>query len=217
MTEPIARRLRDLDPDAGVEGQLGQLIRKLEPAPQLSPEGRQVIRGALRATTHRVKRGFSLRRPMAMALTIAAVLFVGTGIVVAGMLALRQHRAAQSRSLDTASDLRHRPTPTAATERLSAPQQPNPMQTEPLAPSAASIPAHAIRSATRRQAEPESAASPIAQESRLLASALQKLRQQNDPEGALAVVHEYRARFPNGILRAEADLIERACVRPQPQ
>jgi hypothetical protein len=48
--------------------------------------------------------------------------------------------------------------------------------------------------------------SPLAQESRLLARALDQLRTARDYPGALATLNEYDARFPSGLLRSEATL-----------
>jgi len=48
--------------------------------------------------------------------------------------------------------------------------------------------------------------SPLAQESRLLARALDQLRGARDYAGALATLNEYDARFPAGLLRSEATL-----------
>ena len=49
-------------------------------------------------------------------------------------------------------------------------------------------------------------ASPLAQESKLLSEALRKLRQDDDPRGALALLDEHDARFATGTLAAEATL-----------
>jgi hypothetical protein len=54
--------------------------------------------------------------------------------------------------------------------------------------------------------EPTASVSPLAQESRLLARALDQLRTARDYPGALATLNEYDLRFPSGFLRSEAML-----------
>jgi len=69
---------------------------------------------------------------------------------------------------------------------------------EPAAPAAAPVPVE--------QPPPSLATSRLAEESRLLTLALRKLRQDNDPAGALATLDEHARRFGTvGALAAEAD------------
>jgi len=66
------------------------------------------------------------------------------------------------------------------------------------------VPAPAI--AVRPRARPAADPSRLAQETRLLAAALDQLRNRHDNAGALATLAEYDARFPKGLLRDEAAL-----------
>jgi hypothetical protein len=62
-------------------------------------------------------------------------------------------------------------------------------------------------------AAPPAAAAPappppgLGDEARLLRRALEELRQARDPRAALAALDEHRARFPAGVLRADADIL----------
>src|SRR5205814_3331980 len=47
----------------------------------------------------------------------------------------------------------------------------------------------------------------LGSEATLVRRALERLRQDRDPAGALAALDEHRARFPAGVLRPDADLL----------
>ena len=76
-------------------------------------------------------------------------------------------------------------------------------QAEPSAPEAPSYHAPPVT----REEETEAAPAPRS-EPRLLADALASLRAQGDAKGALALLAEYRRRFPRGTLRSEARVAE---------
>jgi hypothetical protein len=47
----------------------------------------------------------------------------------------------------------------------------------------------------------------LGEEAKLLRRAIERLRQERDPAGALLTLDEHRARFPRGLLRADAELV----------
>jgi TolA-binding protein len=73
-----------------------------------------------------------------------------------------------------------------------APRQVTPIAAAPATPSAVVAPA---------------ASRALGDEARLLRRALQNLRQGRNPTAALATLDEHRARFPAGLLSADADLV----------
>ena len=108
--------------------------------------------------------------------------------------------------------------PTPATALRSAPRghatvaalerrKPEPRETVPAVPPAP--PTLAPRAPTEPPRELAPAAPPLSalgQESRLLAIALQRLRNDHDPRAALALLDEHRARFADGPLALEANV-----------
>jgi hypothetical protein len=76
----------------------------------------------------------------------------------------------------------------------------------PLAPPLPAAPAPSVAAPAASAAHAIADTSPLAQESRLLATALDQLRIDRDYNGALTTLSEYDSRFPRGVLRSEAKL-----------
>jgi TolA-binding protein len=173
--------------------------------PELSLARRMAILEALRRQTggRWILRWQS--RALAAAVPVVVVLLVGAGVVLARVLAHRH--GAHAVSLPAVSvSFRE---PARAEPATSLLPTPTAEASEAPMPSASPASDRAKSGLTRRQAEVETdnGVSPIAQESQLLASALQKLRQEHDAQGALAVIRDYQVRFPNGALKTEAALV----------
>jgi hypothetical protein len=56
-------------------------------------------------------------------------------------------------------------------------------------------------------ATPAPSTAGLGDEARLLRRAIEELRQERDPRAALVALDEHRARFPGGVLRADADVL----------
>lgn len=94
--------------------------------------------------------------------------------------------------------------PPAPVELHASPRGNAPRARRPQAERAAPLP-ESERSSAPAPAQPESE-SDLAAETRLIGASVRSLRQDHDGRAALAHLDEYRARFPRGTLRPEAEL-----------
>lgn len=196
MTVPTTKRLRDLGDGAGPASRLGRLVRAIQAPPSLSREARARILRELR----RRDDGPSpwSRRWLTLAVGVAGLLLFAAGAkaLVAGAVARRPVRQIEHPSIRVAG-VRAVPRPSVVSRKLES-QLPAPVD---------QVPPPAVRAAAPAQPSVEEPVSPVGEESRMLARAIQKLRQEHDARGALVILDRYRARFPGGVLGAEAILV----------
>jgi TolA-binding protein len=190
-----------------IESRAAELLRVLQaPPPRLPPSARARIGARLdeRATRAAAPRGIHWPAVVAAAL----ILFAGGAVGAAWGLA--PARRWLVRWLDAPQSAVPTPAPArpAALEPVAAPAPAAALApiVEPLAQEIA-VPAarrgHAAHAAPAHAA-PAPSEDPVVAESRLLAGALQNLRQHRDPQAALGALDEYERRFPTGALAPEA-------------
>jgi hypothetical protein len=209
MSAPIETPTRLVDAAAGpTEARAAELLRKLQAPPaRLAPSARARIAAALDARTARAPAPRTLRWPAAV---VAALVLLFAGSIVGAAWGLVPARRWLGRWLVVES---LRPATAAAPARRAV-ERPAPLEApapepelEPVVESAAPAPeprhVHATHAA-RAHEVPAPSEDPVVAESRLLAGALQELRQRRDPQAALRALDEYERRFPAGALAPEA-------------
>jgi len=188
------------------EARAAELLRALQAPPaRLAPSARARIAAALDARSARAPASRALRWPAAVA--AALVLFAGGVVGAAWGLVPARRWLGQWLIVESVPPA----TVTAPARRAAVPAPaeapPAAPVIEPVVESAAAVPearrarpAHAARA----HEAPAPSEDPVVAESRLLAGALQELRQRRDPQAALRALDEYERRFPAGALAPEA-------------
>jgi hypothetical protein len=229
---PIRERWTAQTATDGDEAVAGALLRlAAEPCPlgegklaEIQARIRWSERVRARATAHPGRR---LLRQLAVA---TSFLLFGGAISASVFQVLRKAPASPPRDTEAAPAKpgRHssakaaRPRPAALAQMPEEPTQslPEPPTPATLPSSAVRLP-HSSRSIAFKEPRdlprtdptplapdpslaPPAGPSPLARESRLLASAISKLRQDGDPEGALGILDQHRAEFGEGALAPEA-------------
>lgn len=191
--DPMEKRWSQLPAEgASPEAKAARLVQNLPQPARLSAEALARIEAGIEARL--------APRPGHMPRWVKAVV---AGVVLAGAPALMVAVMRWTRPEAGVPPPAVAPAPVAAPPPAAAPPAPAPLEIALPAPGLAPAPS-AVRSArppAPAPAEPESA---LAAESRLLSEALQRLRQQRDPQGALGTLDAYDGRFPAGQLRSEA-------------
>lgn len=196
-----------------IEVRAGELLRVLQALPpRLPPSARARIIARLdeRAATHaQAPRRAHWPAAVAAAFVLAFGVFVG-GVVGAswGLAPARRWvgrfllSGAPTTSTEPARRVAQAPAPETLTAPMQDKQDTNDAPDTNVAPRRPRL-THAART---HEAAPAATPSedPVVAESRLLASALQDLRQHRDPQAALGVLDEYERRFPSGALAPEA-------------
>jgi TolA-binding protein len=188
------------------EARAAELLRVLQaPPPRLPPSARARIAAALDARAARAPATRALRWPAAV--TAALVLFAGGAVGAAWGLAPARRLIVRWLAPEVAAPPPAAPKRVAEVIHEPAPAPPvepavQPALDEAAAPVAEPRRAHPAHA--RAHEAPPPSEDPVVAESRLLASALQDLRQRRDPKGALAALDDYERRFPSGALAPEA-------------
>jgi hypothetical protein len=215
-------------PGDGPEARAGELLRQ---ARRSEPLGQQQL-AAVRARLGGERRGAARR--WVWQLAIGVVVLLGGGALVAAKTGLlpwfprpvdvhpkasspepygaparhRRGRARVSAALEPAPAVAPSdpasasPAPTLETARPAAPPRVRATRETPRA-----ISPPAVEPEPSPAERPAPIASPLAEESALLTTALRKLRQEHDPRGALALLDQHNVRFAGGPLRTEAELV----------
>jgi hypothetical protein len=194
---PVTRWANEA-PGAGRDAELGDVFRVLaseEPldAPALAAVGRRLAQQS----------GAVSRRPLRFLPLALAVLVVGSGVALAEWSGsgLRQ---LQTYVLRPKTAVRGTP-PRALSPPVQAPRSADVLAapSEPAEPELSAAPvATAPAAASNRSFRP--APSALSLETELLQKAFTKLRRARDARGALALLDDYQARFPNGLMSLEA-------------
>jgi hypothetical protein len=182
----------------GPDAELGDVFRALaseEPldAPALAAVGRRLAQQS----------GAASRRPLRFLPLALAVLVVGSGVALAEWSGsgLRQ---LQTYVLRPKTSGRGTP-PRALSPRVQAPRSADvpAAPTEPTEPELSAAPVvTAPPAVSNRSFHP--APSALSLETELLQKAFTKLRRERDAHGALALLDDYQARFPHGLMSLEA-------------
>jgi tetratricopeptide (TPR) repeat protein len=200
-------RLADAGGGDATERRAAELLRALQAPPaRMPPSARARIAATLEERAARAPAPRRLFWPAAVA--AALVLFAGGVVGAAWGIPSARHWLGRWVAAPTAA-----PTPTVAHAR--------PVAVAPV-PAAVPVPAAApalepeptvapvlearrhIAYAARAHEGAAPAEDPVVAESRLLAGALQDLRQRHDAQAALGALDEYEKRFPSGALAPEA-------------
>jgi hypothetical protein len=214
------RRWVDARPDQELDAHLGEIFRAVPEEEPLEPSELAAVGRRIARHSRRVARRGGIR-PFLLGF---AVLVGAGGVAFAewsrpGFWHLRRYFA--PRALEPAGEMQEAHVPKASvalpatraessTEATPSAQDVDPLvDPSPPAVGPKSGPARAgpLRAAPRaaETSAPESPQpSPIALESELLTGALAKLRRDHDPRGALSLLDDYQARFPQGVLWLEA-------------
>jgi hypothetical protein len=196
------------DPDDPTRGRAAELLRALQAPPaRLSPSARARIAARLDEQAARQTGPRRIHWPAAVAavVVLGVGLFVGSAVGAAWGLAPPRWLS-RWWSATTVTPPRHAVAPPAAAPppEVAAATAAPPVEVAPVEPILAeprrAHPAHASRA--HEAAAP--AEDPVVAESRVLAGALQDLRQRHDPQAALSALDEYERRFPAGALAPEA-------------
>jgi tetratricopeptide (TPR) repeat protein len=207
MSEPVETPTRIVDAAAAgtTEAHAAQLLRALQAPPaRLAPSARARIAAALDARAARSPASRALRWPAAVA--AALVLFAGGVVGAAWGLVPARRWLGRWLIVESAPAAPAR----RAVEVPAPPEAPLPAPViEPLVESATPLAVPEARRArpahpARAHETPAPSEDPVVAESRLLAGALQELRQRRDPQAALRALDEYERRFPAGALAPEA-------------
>jgi tetratricopeptide (TPR) repeat protein len=187
------------------EARAAELLRALEPPPpRLPPSARARIAAVLEERAARVSAPRTLRWPAAVA--AALVLFAGGAVGAAWGLVPARRWLVHWLAVDAPAaptPARRAPEPSAALLPRTAAPAIAPAVVEAPLPVAEPRRARPTPPARARVAAAPSE-DPVVAESRLLADALQALRQRRDPLAALGALDEYERRFPSGALAPEA-------------
>ena len=204
MSVETPTRLADARSGDATETRAAELLRALQPPPaRLAPSARARIAATLDERAARAQAPRRVFWPAAVAAAI--VLFAGGvvgaawGIPVRATLARPLGRSARP----TATPARPvaAPAPAAAPVLAAPDPAPAPEPTSTLAP--ATGPRRHVAHAPRPH-ESRARRGSVVAESRLLAGALQDLRQRHDAQAALAALDDYERRFPAGVLAPQA-------------
>jgi tetratricopeptide (TPR) repeat protein len=208
MSAPIESppRLVDAAGAGPTEARAAELLRALQAPPaRLAPSARARISAALDARAARTPASRAFLWPAVVA--AALVLFAGGVVGAAWGLVPARRWLGRWLVVESATPV----TVTAPARRAAAPILP---EAPPLAPVIEPVVESAAPAPEARRARPAHAAraheapapseDPVVAESRLLAGALQELRQRRDPQAALRALDEYEGRFPAGALAPEA-------------
>ena len=205
MSAPSETPTRLVDARGGqaTEGRAADLLRALQAPPaRLPPSVRARIAATLEEHAARAAAPRRLLWPAVVAATV--VLFAGG--VVGAAWGIPSARRWLGRFVAAPGPVA---SPAPCVAAAPAPPAPPALAPAPTAEPATSVePATEVRRhvahAPRAHEAPAPAEDPVVAESRLLASALQELRQRHDAQAALAALDEYERRFPAGALAPEA-------------
>jgi hypothetical protein len=223
---PIRERWTGRGPGSGDEETAGALLRLGQRPCPVSDRRLAEIHAHLRtASRAHASRPRSRFRQVAVA---AGLILLGAALSASAfeLLIGTSHRKTEGAALTVVP--RSNPAPRSSADAPKAPEQPAPAaKPEAAAPTASEVsepvpaavprPARVIAAretpGSRRTepARPEPGLSPppgpsaLAQESRLLASAIAKLRRDGEPGQALAILEQHRAEFGSGALAQEAN------------
>ena len=207
------------------EARAGALLRQAVLREPLAAQRLSAIRSRLRRDVRRPQRHWALRLAIAVGLVLSGGALTTAGqryfhLFVPGKAAPVETPPPSARHASHARIAARAPAPTPSPPAETLAPSPPAEIPAPIDTSAASQPKLEERrtpASPRASVEPvgvtpapfaapEPKASPLAQESKLLSAALRKLRQDDDPRGALALLDEHDARFATGTLAAEATL-----------
>ncbi|HXT99708.1 MAG TPA: hypothetical protein VN903_01860 [Polyangia bacterium] len=231
---PVGDRWVTSAPEGSPEARAGALLRQAVRSEPLEEARLAAIRNRLRRDRRRPQRHWALRLAIAIGLVFSGGALTAAGQRYLHLFVPPNPTRPPQQSAPAPAHARHvRVTANAAAPETSPPPEvPAPIAPpqEPVAtPPVPSPPIHdvlasppRIPSPTRSPplptppepvgltpapfAAPAASASPLAEESRLLSEALRKLRQDDDPRGALAILDDHDARFATGVLAPEATL-----------
>jgi hypothetical protein len=214
---PVGDRWVARADEGSAEARAGALLRQAVRREPLEPARLAAIRTELRRESRRPQRHWALRLAIALALLLS-----GGALTAAAQRYLHWPAPATPARPQVAAPARapaaHRraaapvpaPSPTPApTDEIVAPNDPLPLpRSHGQSRSAVSSPPPVEPAAvTPPPAAPvEPTASALALESKLLAEALRRLRQDDDPRGALAILDEHDVLFGSAALAPEATL-----------
>jgi hypothetical protein len=196
------------------EARAGALLRQAVLREPVGPERLAAIRSRLRRDVRRPQRHWAFRLAIAVGLLLSGGALTTAGqryfhLLVPGK-PVPVETPAPSRPREKHARIAARapalaPTPPAEIGApVDGPAAAQPTPEERKMPASRPTPARPIGVAPAPFVAPEPTLSPLAQESTLLSEALRKLRQDDDPRGALALLDEHDSRFATGILAAEA-------------
>lgn len=203
MSTPIETPTRLADTRGGdaTETRAAELLRALQPPPaRLAPSARARIAATLE---QRAARAQAPRRMVWPAAVAAAIVLFAGGVVGAawGIPSARRWLgrwvAAPEPTATPARPVAAAPAPMVAPE-------PAPTPAPAAIPAAPAESRRHVAHAPRPHESAVPAEDPVVAESRLLAGALQDLRQRHDAQAALAALDDYERRFPAGALAPEA-------------
>jgi tetratricopeptide (TPR) repeat protein len=201
VSAPIERPTRLADARGGdaTETRAAELLRALQPPPaRLAPSARARIVATLeeRATREQAPR----RMVWPAAVAAAIVLFAGGVVGAAWGIPSARRWLGRWVAAPAPTPARPAAAPAPAAPPAAPVLAPAPEPSVEPAPEPRRHVAHAPR--PHETAAP--AEDPVVAESRLLATALQDLRQRHDAQAALAALDDYERRFPAGALAPEA-------------
>jgi hypothetical protein len=217
-----------------VEDRLAALIRAGEPARELGPVGRARVWSRLRRGSRSRRPLTSLRWGVAIAVLLTSGLVIGAmsarrwwpersaGTPAPGpaephpahAARHRGERTEQAAALPDAitaedappiADPAPKPSPVQVARAIADPGLPPSSAPRSATPSSRAHGSRGTRARDLALAPREASASELAAETPLLSEALTRLRQKRDARGALATLDVYRARYPDGTLKHEAE------------
>jgi len=198
--DPISKRWADAPSEGdALEQRASRLMRQAGPAEPLTPQQLEKVWSRLKPT---VASSSKLHVAIALAVLGAAL--------AAGLWQLSKTGAPPAASAPAVLVPASAPAPVASAmpppPSLPAPSA-SPVPARKAAPSARPSAVPVPAPAPRPGASPEDEEDRLAAESRLIARAVQELRQERDPAATLATLDEHARQFPQGVLAREAQMV----------